>query len=634
MIKKTKINLKKGVACLLAALQIGLVAGCNAKNAKDENQVTISKEEYQTLLDNLDQKDIALEELDLELHNLIKQINHLEAQNDDLNELLNDLDYLREKLAKAEAEDFNDYLNENNTATIEGEVDIKGDYWLARRYKTGDNYHCVIDITDALPLDSDSRLKEIIDNFHFGSYNDYPGDLELNISLDNLAVGYLSNIPFEKFNVLNILPCEKAEIDADFTMPSFDGELESIFFDTGTFEKISQENITKLLGYVSKHNGNIVIDRFGTDEKGIIESIAEDIKDMHFDKFVCYWVNNDCLDAFKYIPAETIVPRIIGKYSYQYKPNSTYVLNDATKNLSLDLPELKEGLNVESSHSINLVLSVGEGFYDVNFNLPENSNIDLSCDDYALFTDTTLASLDQYNVTYNDGKPLQSDVNAVKEMNTLSKNIKLDMLENKDYRRFKITLTIPKEGISEEDYLDLENIISFCNTYGDIVFNDLTVNAYNEQDLNVEMIKHLYFYELRNVTFNNYGGNISFLNIFNSSNGCGYTKLTFNNYSKVNDYDLLNKVVSNYTADAGEAILNSVDSSKLYITYRDGIKDSATLLSDVQVQKLMSYGYSEEEAWEIVNNEEYDKIFYFTVYINGEKNTISYEKTYSLTKTK
>ncbi len=28
MIEKTKINFKKGVACLLAALQIGVVAGC------------------------------------------------------------------------------------------------------------------------------------------------------------------------------------------------------------------------------------------------------------------------------------------------------------------------------------------------------------------------------------------------------------------------------------------------------------------------------------------------------------------------------------------------------------------------------------------------------------------------------
>ena len=140
------------------------------------------------------------------------------------------------------------------------------------------------------------------------------------------------------------------------------------------------------------------------------------------------------------------------------------------------------------------------------------------------------------------------------------------------------------------------------------------------------MVKHLYFTKLRNITFNNYGGNISFLNIFNSSNGLYYTKLTFNNYSKVNDYDLLNKVVSNYTADAGEAILNSVNPDKLYITYGDGGDDERIL------QNLISYGYSEDEAWEIVNNKEYDKIFYFQIYVNGEKSTISYEKTYSLTK--
>ena len=632
MIEKTNIKFKKGISCLLAALQIGVVAGCNPK--EDDSQITISKEEYESLLDELEQKEIAIDDLDLELHNLIDQINHLEAQNNDLNNSLNDLDYLRKKLAAAETEDFANFLKENNTATVEGEIDIEGDYWRARRDKVGDKYHCVIDITGNIPLAASgaSRLKEIIDFLYLATYLDYPGDIELNISLDKLTTARLSDIPFEKFTTLNILPSEKMEIDENFTMPSF-GELESVFFDVGTFTKISNENIVKLFSYVSKHNGNITIDRLGNDEKAKIEEIADDIKDMHFRRLASYWVYNKCLDIFKYIPAETVVPVIYGKYSYSYLPNAKYTLNDATNNLSLYWIELKEGISVESNHSVNLELDVSKPFYDVKFNLPKDSNIDIGYyDNYLLFTENTLNSLSQYNVTFNDGKTLQSDVNAVKEMNTLSKNIKLEMLENKEYRRFKITLNIPKEGISEKDYLDLENIISFCNTYGDVVFDDLTVNAYNEKDLDTEMIKHLYFGDLRNVTFNNYGGNISFLNIFNSSNGCGYTKLTFNNYSKVNDYDLLNRVVSKYTADNGKAILNYVNANELCIIYSDGSKDGQSLPLEAKVEKLIGYGYSEEDAYLIASNNEDDKIFYFYVYVNGEKYKISYEKTYSLTK--
>ncbi len=39
MIKKSKIELKKGVACLLAALQIGVVAGCNKKDISSDSTV-------------------------------------------------------------------------------------------------------------------------------------------------------------------------------------------------------------------------------------------------------------------------------------------------------------------------------------------------------------------------------------------------------------------------------------------------------------------------------------------------------------------------------------------------------------------------------------------------------------------
>ena len=636
MIEKTKINFKKGVTCLLVALQIGVVAGCNTK--EDDSQITISKEEYESLLDDLEQKEKAIEDLDLESHNLIDQINHLEAQNNDLNSSLNDLDYLREKLNEVEAEDFANYLKENNTATIDGELDLTGEYWHARRYKVGDEYHCVIDITGEIPLvaHSDLRLKEVIGYLHLNSYLDYPGDMELNISLDKLASARFSDIPFEKFTILNILPSEKMEIDENFTMPSFDGELESVFFDAGTFEKISNENIVKLFYYVSKHNGSIIIDKLCADEKAKIEEIADKIKDMHFRRFASYWVSNDCLDTFKYIPAETIVPVIQGKYSYTFLPNAKYVLNDATDNLSLYGLELKEGISVDSNHSINLDLNISKPFCDVNFNLPKDSHVNLNYyDNYVIFTENTLKSLENYNVNFNEGVPLKSDISAINEMNTLSKNIKLEMLENKEYRRFKITLNIPEYGISDNDFLTLQNIISFCNEYGDYNhFDDLVINAYNKEDIPNNITDHLYFNELRNITFNNYGSNISFLNIFNSSNGCGFTNLTFNNYSKVNDYDLLNKVVSKYTHDNGISILNHVNSNELYITYEDGSKEGQSLPSEAQVQKLIGYGYREDEAFNIVNNKEYDKIFYFYVYVNGEKHKISYEKTYSLKRAK
>ena len=197
MIQKSKINLKKGIACLLAALQIGVIAGCNTK--EDDSQITISKEEYESLLDDLEQKEKAIEDLDLESHNLIDQINHLEAQVNDLNSSLNDLDYLREKLTAVETEDFANYLKENNTATIDGELDLTGEYWHVKRYKVGDEYRCVVDITGNVPLATSnaSRLKEIIDCLHLDTYLDYPGDLELNISLDKLVSARLSDIPFE-----------------------------------------------------------------------------------------------------------------------------------------------------------------------------------------------------------------------------------------------------------------------------------------------------------------------------------------------------------------------------------------------------------------------------------------------------
>ena len=64
MIKKAKIEFKRGIACLLAALQIGVISSCNTKSF---DTVVLSREEYENLLDELKEKEMKNNGLNLEV---------------------------------------------------------------------------------------------------------------------------------------------------------------------------------------------------------------------------------------------------------------------------------------------------------------------------------------------------------------------------------------------------------------------------------------------------------------------------------------------------------------------------------------------------------------------------------------
>ena len=64
MIKKAKIEFKRGIACLLATLQIGVISSCNTQ---DFDTVVISKEEYEKLLDELKTQKMENNGLNLEV---------------------------------------------------------------------------------------------------------------------------------------------------------------------------------------------------------------------------------------------------------------------------------------------------------------------------------------------------------------------------------------------------------------------------------------------------------------------------------------------------------------------------------------------------------------------------------------
>ncbi len=93
MIDKTKINFKKGVACLLAALQVGIVAGCSSKSYKEEYNeavATIEKleSEKESLQDELNKGSIYEDKY----NEALAKIEQLEGENKALQDKLNQKD--------------------------------------------------------------------------------------------------------------------------------------------------------------------------------------------------------------------------------------------------------------------------------------------------------------------------------------------------------------------------------------------------------------------------------------------------------------------------------------------------------------------------------------------------------------
>ena len=140
MIEKTKIKLKKGVACLLAALQIGVVAGCSQKG--------ISEDKYNEALTTIEQlekeKEALQEELDKgnileeEYNEALARIEQLEKEKAALQEELNEKgskpdifeqelasmiglseDILQNDEVKKYFDEFNAYLNGYNNVSYQ-----------------------------------------------------------------------------------------------------------------------------------------------------------------------------------------------------------------------------------------------------------------------------------------------------------------------------------------------------------------------------------------------------------------------------------------------------------------------------------------------------------------------------------
>lgn len=93
MIDKTKINFKKGVACLLATLQVGIVSGCSLqtyKEAYNEAVATIEKleSEKESLQDELNKGSIYEDKY----NEALAKIEQLEGENTALQDKLNQKD--------------------------------------------------------------------------------------------------------------------------------------------------------------------------------------------------------------------------------------------------------------------------------------------------------------------------------------------------------------------------------------------------------------------------------------------------------------------------------------------------------------------------------------------------------------
>ena len=613
-------------------MQIGSLVGCARSKQEDDKyteqlESTLSKEDYEDLANVLKNENI---QQGIEIDSLREQIEELEKESGELNSQVNDVEYLENQVDKVKKEQLEEYIKENNISNGSSGITITNEYWTFRRTKIGEDYE--LEVTINKPY-QDDKLAELIS--YYKSNSTY---FTLNVSLSTLSKTYLANsnniskLPTDIFTTLNILNDDE-EVAKDFFLPSFPN-LRNLYFDANVLVNLGQAKVLQLLNYISSNNGSIILDTLDAKEVLFIKSIAEAIKDMSFKHFSCYAVNNEALDTFKYIPATTITPIIYGKYHYDAVPGMTYTLNDKTENLNLYLPTLSKSLNVKSSHQINVDVSVYK-LYETEFNLPLGSSIHLNTESSELLTEKTLKSLSQYNTSYNDNNDnILVDTAQVSFVNTLSRIAKIKMLDNKEIRHFEITINIPKEGINSNDIAGLQSVLDFCDTYANSTWTDLIINAYNTNDISLDTLDALYKIpnSLRNVTFNNYGGNSSFIEVFNFQEGRrDIINFTFNNYSKVSDYQALSKAVSRNVTK--KASLNNVDENALNITYDSGSND-AGIPDETKMAILLNYGYSEDEAQEIIKNKEYDKIFFFELYVNGKKSIVGFTQSYSLNRAK
>ncbi len=122
MIEKTKIKLKQGVACLLAALQVSVVAGCSSKTYKEEYSDAVAtieqlEKEIESLQNNLDKNSI-YEDRYNEALTKIKQLE------DEKNALLDELNQKDDKEDSEENIPNNDKENNNLTNDLTAKLGI------------------------------------------------------------------------------------------------------------------------------------------------------------------------------------------------------------------------------------------------------------------------------------------------------------------------------------------------------------------------------------------------------------------------------------------------------------------------------------------------------------------------------